>query len=166
MNLPGNSGPRCGKKEFTHNIINQQVYDRWIDLNPDANISYKRFLEIWKIIADKIKREIVENPMGVRLSHMCGEMRIQYLPKSVKAQNYFLEEKEERPNYLNINSKGKVAKIMWIRKNAVKFNPFIMYFGYEQHKNLNQQAYDFIMKSPELYRSSGARWIKPNNSNE
>lgn len=152
--------PRCGKKEFSFNVINPQMYERWIDLNPNQEISYKRFLEIWKIIADKIKQEAVENPMGIKLSHMCGEIRIQYLPKSIKAQNYFKKEEGERPNYLNINSKGKVAKVMWIRKNAVKFNPFIVYFGYEQHKNISKQATEFINNTPELYRSSGSNWIK------
>lgn len=158
-NLP--KKPRCSKKEFTYNVVNEQLYDWWISLNPEMKIDYKRFLQIWKIITDKIKKETVENPMGVKLSHMCGELRVQYLPKQVKAQNYHEEpDPEDRNNYLNINTKGKVAKVMWIRKNAVKFNPFIVYFGYEQHKNINKQIYDFIMKTPELYRSSSVKWYE------
>lgn len=146
--------PRLGKAEFSTHIITEQLYQEWIK-DTDQDINYSQFLKIWDSIADKVRNEIVINPMGIKLPFFCGEIKVQFLPKKIKGKDYDLsqKEKEELP-FLNIITKGKVAKISWIRKNAYRFNQNIMLFAFEQSRLIGKNLNVALTENPQIYRNS------------
>ena len=83
------------------------------------------------------------------------EIKVQFLPKKIKGKDYDLsqKEKEELP-FLNIITKGKVAKISWIRKNAYRFNQNIMLFAFEQSRLIGKNLNVALTENPQIYRNS------------
>ena len=146
--------PRLGKAEFSTGIVNEKLYIDWLKNNPDYKLSYKQFLEIWDGIANNIRNEIATNPMGIKLPFSTGEVRVQFLPKVIKGEDHVVSDNEqEKLPFLNIITKGKVAKISWIRKNAVKFNPQIILFAFQQSRLIGKELAKVLWDTPEIFRN-------------
>ena len=145
--------PRLGKAEFSTNIVNVELYKAWAHDNPDYQLTYKEFILVWDEIVESIRTEVTINPMGIRLPFYTGDIIVQFLPNKVKSidQEVSNQEKENLP-FLNIITKGKVAKISWIRKHAIKFNTRIILFAFQQSRVINKKLAEVLWNTPEIFR--------------
>lgn len=148
-------GPRLGKGEFSTIIVCEDLYDKWIKDNPEyKKISFKEFKIIWNEIAKEVRKQTCYNALGVNLPFYTGETKIQFIPVDVKGVDRGTSnEIGEKANHLNINTKGKIAKITWQRRNACKFNKMLHLFGFEQDRLLSQEANEALNTNPEIYRT-------------
>lgn len=145
--------PRLGKAEFSTKLVNAELFKEWKKENPEYKLSWNEFVKIWDDIVVKIKKEVTTNPMGLKLPFSTGELRVQFLPKTSKTYDYNQSEIEgEKVPYLGIITKGKVAKISWIRKQASKFNPFIMMFAFEHARDFGKDLSEVLFDTPEIFR--------------
>lgn len=156
---------RFGKSRFSTNIFCKALYEEWIGENPHySHISFEEYSRIWKQVTEQVQDVVVNNPQGIKFPFHCGEMIVQYLPKIIKATDIAAAiEIGDKVNHLNIATKGKVAKISWIRKLAARFNPQIVLFGFEQTRILGQKVNAKLMDTPELFRNSK---MKVNDNNK
>lgn len=149
---------RMGKAEFSTNIVSEDLYNRWKASNPEFKLTYIEFSKLWQLITDQIQEEIVTNPQGVKLAFQCGELIIQYLPRNLKAKDQVNSDEEgEAVPFLNVTTKGKLAKISWIRKRAVRFNPQIILFAFKHTRNIAIKANEVITNKPEIFRNSNIK---------
>ncbi len=153
------SAPRLGKAEFSTSIVSDELYEKWKLAHPEASsLSKKEFLNIWDSITDKIQYEATNNPQGVKLAFNCGDIRIQYIPKVLKAIDVSSSNAiGEAVPFLNITSKGKVAKISWVRKAAARFNPQILLFAFKHTRKIATKASKAIFSKPEIFRNSNIK---------
>ena len=156
MRFNDRKAPRLGKKEFSTNIVDIELYKIWKKDNPQyGDISYSQYMKVWENITNVIDNTLITNPQGIKLPYTCGELVIQFLPKVVKAYNEIVTAEEVvRINYLNIATKGKIAKISWIRKYAARFNPPIMLFAHEPTRHLGKKLTKQLEINPEIFRNS------------
>ncbi len=146
---------RLGKAEFSTSIVTEELYKQWRKDNPDISLSNAEFNKVWESITDKIQSEITTNPQGVKLAFHCGELIMQYLPKKFKAIDPYTSNLiGEKAPFLNITSKGKVGKISWIRKGAVRFNPQIMLYAFDHTRKIAHKAISTFTEKPEIFRNS------------
>lgn len=152
--LYNKNAPRFRKTEFKNEAISVAKYEKWQAENPNFKITYREFLNIWNNIASKIRYEIVHNPQGFRLPFYGGDIFIQYLPRKFKSFNIndSVSVGDNVPN-LNIVSKGKTAKIIWFRKDAARYNPYIVLYGYGEAREIGMASKEAITANPELYRN-------------
>lgn len=163
LRINDRKAPRLGKAEFSTVIVNEKLYQDWKEFNPEYNLTYKEFLNIWDSIVDNIRKEVSINPMGIKLPFSTGEIRVQFLPKIIKATDNELSSIEnEKINFSNIITRGKVAKVSWIRKNAIKFNPNIILFAFEQSRIINQELAKVLWDKPEIFRITHTEAYKKN----
>lgn len=157
---------RLGKKEFTTNIFSPELYETWKKDNPTFCLSYIEFKTLWTAITDKIQDAVSSNPQGVKLAFHTGELIVQYLPKGLKAQDENSSNQiGEVVPHLNITTKGKVAKISWIRKGACRFNPPIMLYGFQHTREIALKANKNLIERPEIFRNSNIK-IHDNSGND
>lgn len=147
---------RFGKSKFSKSIFNKELYNKWIVVNPIyIDVSFEEYKRIWKHITDEIQNIIITNPQGIKLPYQCGDLVVQYLPNVVKTTDAVnTSEMGEEVHHLNIVTKGKAAKISWIRKLAARFNPYIVMYGFEQTRVLGKKLYSKLNETPELFRNS------------
>lgn len=150
------SAPRMGKKEFSIHLITKELYKKFINLHPEyKSMKYSDFKDYWEDIAFTIRSETVMNPLGVKLHYYLGETKTQFLPYKFKSVNIDASiEAGELIGNLNISTRGKVAKIKWERRQAVRFNKVLQFYGFEPDRKINTLAAKYVPENPEKIRTS------------
>jgi hypothetical protein len=148
--------PRMRKGKFSKMIISKDLWRKFTKEFPEyKEMSWKDFYDNWLDIAETIRHETVNNPLGVKLGSYTGELKLQYLPHKFIAEDLSSsEEIGEKVNHLNITTRGKVAKIKWERRWAVKFNKMLQLYAFDETREINQMAKEYIDKHSDKLRVS------------
>ncbi len=144
------------KSKFSTRIITRDLWKEFKEKNIEyKNMSFQEFYDLWGDISETIRTESIINPLGVKLGSYTGEIKLQYLPYKFEAAEYKISEELGKDiNILNLISKGKVARIKWERRWAVKFNKILQYFAFEPTREMNHLAKKYIDGNPEKLRVS------------
>lgn len=143
------------KGKFSRQIVTKEAWIEFKNSNPEyKNLSWKDFYSSWKEIAETIRNETVTNPLGTKLGSYTGELKTQYLPnKFLKASdNMASQEVGEKIPYANLVTRGRVARIKWERRWAVKFNRMLQFFAFEPTREINELAGKYIKENPDKLR--------------
>lgn len=148
--------PRMGKKEFSTHLITKELYKKFIKQHPEyKKMKWDEFKQTWEEIAATIRSEAVINPLGVKLGYYLGEIKTQFLPYKFRPLNSEgSNEAGEKVTFLNISTRGKVAKIKWERRWAVRFNKMLQFYGFEPDRKMNAIAKKYVPENPEKIRTS------------
>lgn len=145
--------PRMRKAQFSEQVVTKDLYKRFKQEFPEHNISWTEFYQCWSDIAETIREESITNPLGVKLGSYTGELKLQYLPYKVKVEGYVdSREVGEKVNHVNLLTRGKVAKIKWERRWAVKRNKMLQFFGFEPTRKMKTIAKTYTDANPEKIR--------------
>lgn len=138
--------PRMRKGEFSKMVVTKELHDKFIKEFPEyKDMSWKDFYQYWLEIAAKARHEAIYNPLGVKLGSYLGELKLQFIPYKFKAINKAASEIEGTPiPYLNIETKGKVPRIKWERRWAVKFNKILQFYAFDETRELNKLATQYM----------------------
>ncbi len=152
------SAPRMRKAKYSINLVSKDSFKKFKDSFPEhKDMKWEDFSNNWLDITETIRKEIIENPLGIKLGSYTGELKLQYLPYKQKAVDIDLSNKlGEKIDHLNITTKGKVAIIKWERRWAVKFNRMLQFFAFQATRKLNVDAKKYIDSHPEKLRVSRA----------
>ncbi len=148
--------PRMRKGEFSTNVVSKELWRKFKTEFPEyKKISWEEFYQLWVDIAQTIREECVTNPLGVKLGSYTGELKLQYLPYKFEATDIIASNASgSLVNHLNLVSTGKVAKIKWERRWAVKFNKMLQFFAFQPNRDIDILAKDYMTKNPERVRMS------------
>jgi len=109
----------------------------------------------WRDIATMIRQEAITNPLGVKLGSYTGEIKLQYLPIKFDAYNHAAsEEVGEKRKHMNLVTRGKVARIKWERRWAVKFNKMLQFLAFVPTREMCSLAKKHTDAFPEKLRVS------------
>lgn len=143
--------PRMRKAKFSQQVVSKDLYKRFKEQFPEHTISWTEFYNCWEEIAETIREECVYNPLGVKLGSYTGELKLQYI--TFKAGNYVAsEELGEKVNHVNLLTKGKVARLKWERRWAVKRNKILQFFAFEPTRKLKMIAKKYTDANPDKIR--------------
>jgi len=147
-------GPRMKKAKFSKAVITKELWRRFTkEYEEYKDMSWDNFFQYWKDIATTIRNETVYNPLGVKLEKFTGELKLQYLSYKFKASDYGTsQEIGEKVNYLNIVTKGKVAKLKWERRKAVRYNKMLQFYAFDNTRELTIMAKNYILSNPNSLR--------------
>lgn len=146
------TAPRMRKGEFSKMVVTKELYNRFIKEFPEyEELGWRNFYENWLEIAAQIRQEVVTNPLGVKLGSYTGELKFQYLPYNFETTDPNSPEKEP---YLNLNTRGKVGKIKWERRWAVKFNKMLQFYAFDETREINHLAKEHATLHPDKLRIS------------
>lgn len=150
------NGPRMRKGRFTNMVVTKDLWKRFTSYYKNyRNLTWEEFFQGWQDIAKTIRNEAIYNPLGVKLEKFTGELKLQYLPYKAKAEDQVTsEELGEKVNHLNIDTRGKVAKIKWERRKAVRFNKMLQFYAFSEVREMNKMAKDYISENPNALRIS------------
>lgn len=148
------NAPRMRKAKYSTNVITNEL---WRDLKKKYP-EYKgktnaQLNKIWNELAQTIREETVTNPLGVKLGSYTGELKLQYLPYKFEAEDHGMRQKlGETILHTNLVTKGKVAKLKWERRWAVRFNKMLQYFAFSPTREMTDLAKKYIDENPEKVR--------------
>lgn len=144
------------KGEFSKMVITKELYSKFKKEFPEhKDLSWEEFYGTWLEIAGKIREEAIMNPLGVKLGFNCGEIKLQYLPYKFIAKDHGSGQKlGEETTYLNLINKGKVARIKWERRQAVKMNKILQFYAFDPTREMNKMADKHIQLHPEKLRTA------------
>lgn len=149
--------PRMRKGAFIYNVINKELWIAFRHQYPEY-ISYtdRQLNKLWADITTTIQDEVRLNPNGVKLGGYNGELKFQYLPfKWDEVPDKYNTQEEGQPlNHVNLLTKGKVAKVKWERRWAVKFNKILQFYGFSPATKLEKGLSKYILENPEKIRTS------------
>lgn len=142
--------PRLKKGKYSNSVITKDLYKRFKTEFPEySHFSWEDFYIRWMEIAETIREEAIFNPLGVKLGSYMGELKLQYIPYKFMATDPKTSKEEgKRVNFLNITSRGKVAKVRWERRQAGRFNKMLQLFGFEPIRQLSRMAKSRIKANP------------------
>lgn len=145
-----------GKAKFSKSVVTKELWKRFRENYKEyKDITWDEFFSRWKEIAETIRSETIYNPLGVKLEKFTGELKLQYLPHKFKALDLPTStEIGDNVNFLNITTKGKVAKLKWERRWAVRFNKMLQFYAFDETRELNIMAKNHIIKNPNTLRIS------------
>lgn len=148
------NAPRMRKGEFSKMVITRALWSKFKKSNPKyKSLTWKEFYSVWMEIAAKIRHETIYNPLGVKLGFHCGELKLQYLPYKFEVIDHSTSEKiGEQVTYTNLTNKGKVAKIKWERRQAVKTNKILQFYAFDPTREMNKMADKYIQNHPDKLR--------------
>lgn len=154
MRVVDKKAPRFGKGKYSKTLINKsRMYKTFIKKYPQfKDKSWEDILETWVLITNEIKKQVTQNPLGVKLKFYIGEIKLQYVPYKIKSFKFDTDNNLKRE--LNLHSRDKVAVIKWERREAVKYNKWLQYFAYDPARDLQTMASKAIFDNPEKYRTS------------
>lgn len=157
------TAPRMRKAKYATQIIDASLWKQLKKQYPEyKGKTIKELNSLWNDIAFSIREEVVENPLGVKLGSYTGELKLQYLPSKFKAENKGISEQiGERVNYTNLLTRGKVVKLKWERRWAVKFNKMLQFFAFSPTRELIHLSKNKVDMDPEKIRVSR---INPKNN--
>lgn len=150
------TAPRMKKGQFCKQVVTKELWKRFTRSHPEySKMSWDDFFQYWQDIAKTIRDETIHNPLGVKLGAYTGELKLQYMPHDFKAEvkdQSVIEEVGEKINHINILTKGKVAKLKWERRWAVKFNKMLQFFVFEPVREMEVMAKAYIDAHPNEVR--------------
>ena len=149
-------GPRFKKTPYTHKIKTQELYDEFQKTHDDFNISLKEFEHIWlDILVPEIQEQVVMNPLGFKMPFYVGELKLQWLPYNPKKIdfNHKLNTGEEVP-LMNFKNGNKSPKLKWERRNAVRYNRWLQFYGFNPARGIDKLARKKLMENPNDMRVS------------
>lgn len=145
--------PRMRKGQFSQQVVSKDLFKRFKEQFPEHEISWAEFYQCWSDIADVIREESINNPLGVKLGSYTGELKLQYLPYKFKVEGYVdSQQVGEKVNHVNLLTKGKVARIKWERRWAVKRNKMLQFFAFEPTRKLKVIAKKYTDTNPDKIR--------------
>ncbi len=150
------TAPRMKKGKYSTSVITNQLWNELREKHPDFKGKSNQDLnKLWNDMAETIRQETVSNPLGVKLGSYTGELKLQYLPYKFKAEDRGTSSEEgQRINHTNLITKGKVAKLKWERRWAVRFNKMLQYFAFGPTRELAKMAEQHIKAHPESVRTA------------
>lgn len=135
------NAPRMKKGKYSKNIVSTDAWKRFKAAFPEHNITWKDFYSAWCDIAETVRTEAVENPLGVKLGSYTGELKVQFTPKKIETLDVLTsEEVGEGLGFLNLNTRDKVIKVKWERRWAVRFNRFLQFFAFDPVREIQESA--------------------------
>lgn len=148
--------PRMRKAKFSKMVITKELFKRFKEEYIEyKDMSWDEFFQNWKDIAETIRHETIYNPLGTKLEKFTGELKLQYLPYKFKANSFNdSEELGEKVNFLNITTRGKVAKLKWERRWAVRYNKMLQFYAFNETRELKEMAKNYILSNPNGLRTS------------
>ncbi len=152
-------GPRMKKGKYSKVVVTRKLFRKFRKENKEyKDMTWDEFFEYWNDIAETIRQETITNPLGVKLGSYLGELKYQYLPhkftRNWRNDNETIQELGLGQRYTNIITKGKVCKVKWERRWAVKFNKILQYYAFEGVRELQLMAKDYTLAFPEKIRVS------------
>lgn len=148
--------PRMKKGKFSKMVVTIELWKKFIIAYPEhKNMGWREFYSNWEDIAKTIRDETITNPLGVKMEKFTGELKLQYLPYKFKGEDYATSELlGEKVNNLNIETRGKVAKLKWERRWAVKFNKMLQFYAFDETREMNRMAKKYIIENPDALRTA------------
>lgn len=148
--------PRMKKAAYITNVFTKDLWKKFIAEHPEyKNLTWKEFHDKWMHIAQTIREEAVVNDLGVKLGSYTGELKVQYMPhKFTDVDQTKIEELGEKVNHINLVTKGKIAKVKWERRWAVKFNRMLQFFAFNSTREIHTLAKKHIDAYPEKLRTA------------
>ena len=148
------TAPRMKNRQFTKDIFNKDLWEAF-KLENNSDISWERFQKIWDDITETIRHESVFNPLGVKLPNYMGEIKVQYLPYKFNAVDIPTSTTlGEKVNFLNLDERGKVARIKWERRWAVRYNKMLQFYAFDEHRKMSALAKQRLDENPDTVRVS------------
>lgn len=149
-------GPFFRKEKWSINLVTPEFFNDFIKEFPEyEGISEREMRKDLKDLLEGVKNEWIYNPLGIKLPHYGGELKLQYAPNFKKITDPVAsEEVGERVNYINLTTRKKVARLKWERRRAVKFNPCLQYYAFEAGDAISKEAATYIKENPEKLRTS------------
>lgn len=147
--------PRMRKAQFSKQIITKELWKKFSKEYPEYKLTWQEFQATWMDIAQVIRTEIVENPLGVKLGSYTGELKYQYISANPKYVNHDTSNElgQDIP-HLNIVTKGKVGKVKWERRWAVKFNKVLQFWAFDPFRDIHTLAKNHTDANPDSIRVS------------
>lgn len=148
--------PRMKKGKFSKMVVTIELWKRFITTYPEyKEMKWREFYNNWGDIAKTIRDETITNPLGVKLEKFAGELKLQYLPYRLNtSDNIVSEQLGEKVNFLNIETRGKVAKLKWERREAVKRNKILQFYAFDGTRELCKMANKYIHENPDSLRTA------------
>lgn len=159
------TAPRMRKAKYSELVITSELWKELKKKSPEfKGKSVKELNNMWEDLAATIREQAIQNPLGIKLGSYTGELKLQYLPYKFKAEDKGVSEAEgERIEHVNLMTRGKVAKLKWERRWAVRFNKMLQFFAFGATRELDKLAQEYILEHPEKVRVArttlgGASW--------
>jgi hypothetical protein len=127
-------------------VVTIDLFEKFKKEFPEYNkMVWKDFYHRWLDIAERIRHEAIYNPLGCKLGSYLGELKLQWIPYKFEAIDKATSEKMgEKIPYLNIETKGKVPRIKWERRAAVKFNKILQFYAFDETRDLTNLAAQYM----------------------
>lgn len=146
--------PRVGKKEFSYELVNEELYRKWLLEYPEYNhYTFIQFRDTWDKIARNIWELTATDPDGVRLPFYCGDLEIKYVKTFTPPEEQTREEGPAVP-HLNFHTNGKLGKIIWSIKECRRFNRECRLFCFHAHTNFQDRIHKALKETPEIFKTT------------
>lgn len=148
--------PRMRKGEFSKSVVTKKLFTKFKKEFPEyKDMSWSTFYAIWLEIAGKIRHEVVYNPLGVKLSSYCGELKVQYVPYLLDTTDYQAStELGYKVPYMNLETRGKVFRVKWERREAVKWNKILQFYAFDSVRETCRMAHNYFKMHPDRLRTA------------
>lgn len=148
--------PRLKKAKYTYNVINIPMWSQFRKKFPEyKHMKDAELNKLWNDISKTIQEEAILNPLGVKLGNFAGEIKYQYLPYKFEAKDIpSSQELGDKVKFVNLITRGKVAKIKWERRKAVKSNKMLQFFGFTATREMDILAKKHTDNKPNSIRTS------------
>lgn len=149
--------PRMRKGKFSIQIINKDLLKEFKKTHPEySEMKWDEFKLLWDDLALTIRKEVVDNPLGVKLPKFTGELKVQYIPSR---NHEAIDEKRSgelgvKVKHLGVQTRGKSGIVKWERRWAVKFNKMLQFFAFNATRKLSNMAAVKFDSDPEKIRMS------------
>lgn len=156
VTISDRGGPRFRKTKYTYKISISEVYEKFKKDYPEFTISKKEFESIWlDILVPEIQNEIVNNPLGFKTPFYNGELKLQWLPYKPKKYDFDHKTKtgDEVPK-IDLKNGGKVHKLKWERRNAVRYNRWLQFYGFTHNREIDKLVKNKLNSNPGDMRVS------------
>ena len=149
---PNRFAPRFRKEEFTHQVVNEDLYKRW-KKETGNKMTFREFRDIWDKIADTIQEQVVNNPHGVRLPFYNGDLVSNYVTMLKRHMNKWASENAgyEIPE-LDWHSNRRPGKIIWSINHARKQHRWLILFAFAPCAKFRRKVSDGFKTHPEIYK--------------
>lgn len=137
--------PRFRKTKWRYDIINKDLYNRFLKLNEGFHIEYDDFHLINEMINIEIRKYAVENREGIILPKGLGRIWLGLFPAK---RNRLLETGVIDYNFNTGGFKGKICWDFDFVKYRIENGE---YYGFNAHRDFKQQVSKRFNANPSLY---------------
>jgi hypothetical protein len=150
------SAPRMKKGEFSKLVITKELHKKFVKEFPEhKEMTWSEFYQNWLDIAERIRYEAINNPLGVKLGSYLGEIKLQFLPYLFEGKDYGSSQQlGEEVTHLNIDTRGKTTKVKWERRDAVKRNKILQFYAFDETRELNRMAFAYVAENSNKLRTA------------